>query len=229
MPAPTTTAHTDTKARASLILGILSLVLSILAGIPAIILGHTSRARIRKSAGTLKGKGMALTGLLFGYLSVIIFPILLMVLVPHYIVFVRPPEKSHTQTASSNPLEEIVHAEATYHTTYPAQGYAPDLATLGSGPSGHAAMASAAFAGLLDDTMGKSECRGKTWCTIDDYKYLIQSDATEPHREYTITAMPVKSGKSFCATEDGVRRYDLTKEPLSEPYTHRQCSLLPPL
>src|SRR5579872_641884 len=130
MPATTpTTAHTDGKARASLILGILSLFLSILTGIPAIILGHSSRTRIRKSPGQLKGRGLAMIGLLFGYLSVVIFAIALYAGFTYYRIFMKPPEATHG-ASFSNPIDDIVHAEATYHTTYPAQGYAPDLATL---------------------------------------------------------------------------------------------------
>src|SRR5438309_11422719 len=52
---PASTQQTDGKATASLILGILSvLCLSIFAGIPAIILGHMSKANIRRSMGRLK-------------------------------------------------------------------------------------------------------------------------------------------------------------------------------
>src|SRR4029077_275930 len=55
---PPSVQQTDGKATASLILGILSLLcLSVLAGIPAIILGHMSKANIRRSMGRLKGDG----------------------------------------------------------------------------------------------------------------------------------------------------------------------------
>src|SRR5215831_21181452 len=56
---------TDGGAIASLILGITSIVLclNIFTGIPAIITGHISYSKIKKSMGRLKGEGMALTGL----------------------------------------------------------------------------------------------------------------------------------------------------------------------
>lgn len=59
-------------AIASLACGVLSLglgffMLGILAGIPAIVCGHLGRARIRKSGYGLRGKGMALAGLIVGY------------------------------------------------------------------------------------------------------------------------------------------------------------------
>lgn len=54
-------------AIASLAGGVLSLGLGFLTGIPAVICGHLGRARIRKAGGGLRGKGMALAGLVLGY------------------------------------------------------------------------------------------------------------------------------------------------------------------
>jgi hypothetical protein len=72
--APDFPAIKDGKALASLILGILSVTaLSILAGIPAIILGHLSRGSIRRSLGRMSGKGLATAGLIMGYASCAIF------------------------------------------------------------------------------------------------------------------------------------------------------------
>ena len=53
-----------------MILGILSLV-SCLAplGIPAVIFGHVGRSRVRKSVGTITGGGMAIAGLVTGYIG----------------------------------------------------------------------------------------------------------------------------------------------------------------
>lgn len=61
---------TEPLATASLVCGILSWVcLGPLAGIPAIICGHIARGRIERSAGALGGAGLALAGLILGYLS----------------------------------------------------------------------------------------------------------------------------------------------------------------
>lgn len=54
-------------AIASLAGGVLSLGLGFLTGIPAVICGHLGRGRIRKSGGELRGTGMALAGLIAGY------------------------------------------------------------------------------------------------------------------------------------------------------------------
>lgn len=63
----------------SLVGGVLSLGLGFIAGIPGMVLGapaifcgHLGRARIRKSGGELRGKGMALAGLTMGYFMTVL-------------------------------------------------------------------------------------------------------------------------------------------------------------
>jgi hypothetical protein len=47
------------------------------AAVEAVILGHISRSEIRRSVGQLTGNGLALTGLIFGYLGVAAIPLLI--------------------------------------------------------------------------------------------------------------------------------------------------------
>ncbi|HUU09994.1 MAG TPA: DUF4190 domain-containing protein, partial [Phycisphaerae bacterium] len=62
-------AKTNGLAIASLILGILSMIcLGALAGIPAVICGHVAMGRIRASGEG--GRGMAIGGLVMGYISI---------------------------------------------------------------------------------------------------------------------------------------------------------------
>jgi hypothetical protein len=69
---------TNGLAVTSMILGIVSLPLSlfcaigILLGLPAIICGHIARGKIRTSNGSETGNGFALTGLITGYLDVVL-------------------------------------------------------------------------------------------------------------------------------------------------------------
>lgn len=73
---------TSGLAVASLALGASSTFFCILAGIPAIICGHMARSEIRRAAGRLSGDGMAVAGLVLGYLSVaMLLPIALFFLV----------------------------------------------------------------------------------------------------------------------------------------------------
>jgi type IV pilus assembly protein PilA len=71
---------TSGKAVGSLVCGILSvIILPLFASIPAVILGHISLSEIRKSAGRLHGKGMAIAGLVMGYFSVAFIPFVLII------------------------------------------------------------------------------------------------------------------------------------------------------
>ena len=67
--------ETSGAAVASLICGILSIFLPIILSLPAIICGHVARANIRASGGKLTGAGMALAGLLIGYLWLAFIPV----------------------------------------------------------------------------------------------------------------------------------------------------------
>lgn len=57
------------SAVASLVLGLLSLVLCCFTGLPAIICGHLARGKIRRSNNAFSGHGMATAGLVLGYVT----------------------------------------------------------------------------------------------------------------------------------------------------------------
>ncbi len=68
IPAP---RQTSTYAVISLIAGILGwTLLPFLGSIGAIIFGHLARAEIRRSGGQLDGDGLAVGGLILGWISV---------------------------------------------------------------------------------------------------------------------------------------------------------------
>lgn len=63
--------QTEASAVVSLVLGIVSMfALSVLAGIPAIILGRSAQRNIRASQGRLTGEGLAQAGIVLGWISV---------------------------------------------------------------------------------------------------------------------------------------------------------------
>lgn len=66
-PAYPTAPQTNGMAIAALVCGCLGFVTCI-SGIAAIILGHIARKQIRESGGTQQGDGMALAGLILGYI-----------------------------------------------------------------------------------------------------------------------------------------------------------------
>src|SRR5256885_12955033 len=63
--------RTSPIAIVGLVLAVLSfLCVPIVTVIPAIICGHVAWSKIRKSGGALQGKGIALAGLIVGYLAI---------------------------------------------------------------------------------------------------------------------------------------------------------------
>jgi len=77
-------------ATASLVLGILSLVLMIicigpLLAIPAVICGHIALSQIKRSNGMLAGGGLAIAGLVTGYISLVLIPFFAAIAIPNFI------------------------------------------------------------------------------------------------------------------------------------------------
>lgn len=86
------TSKTSTLAVWSLILGCLAIVLLCIGpvlAIPAVICGHLAYPRIKRSAGALSGEGMALAGLITGYisigLSIILIPLMAAIALPNFV------------------------------------------------------------------------------------------------------------------------------------------------
>jgi len=66
-------AKTSALAIWSLVLGLVSLLcLGILAGVPAVICGHIARSKIKQSEEGMGGSGIALAGLILGYIGTVI-------------------------------------------------------------------------------------------------------------------------------------------------------------
>ncbi len=113
------------EATASLILGLFSFIP--IAGLLAVIFGHMARASIRRSGGRLLGDGMAVFGLLLGYLSLAgwLTYFIVAIIVPSLPSRIKANEMSVVGS-----LRTIATAEVTYASIYNA-GYSPDLASLG--------------------------------------------------------------------------------------------------
>jgi len=73
--------QTCTTATISLVFGILSwFALPIIGAVIAIVCGHMARAEIRRSANTLEGDGLAVGGLVLGYLHLAIILLIICVI-----------------------------------------------------------------------------------------------------------------------------------------------------
>ena len=75
-PPPSPIPVTSGLAVTSLISGLCIFILGPIAGIVAIITGHKAQSQISKSFGRVTGGGMALGGLILGYFSVLMIPML---------------------------------------------------------------------------------------------------------------------------------------------------------
>ena len=221
---------TEGKATASMVLGILSVVcIGIFAGIPAIILGHMARKNIRSSLGRLKGDGMALAGIIMGYVSVAYTCVMLIIIAAIAIPNFFRARISANESGAASAVRTIATAEIQYQTTYPKVGYAPDLASMGGTNCNEPSQEHAC---LIAEPLGNQSCTGVHWCTKNGYRFLLQADDRQPHDSFVITAIPTevnRSGsKNFCATSDGVIRYE-TAGSLKKPYTAEECSALRPV
>ena len=67
---PTTRRENSGLAIGSFICGLGGLVLGLLTGLAAIIMGHVALGKIGRSGGELRGRGLAITGMILGYLSI---------------------------------------------------------------------------------------------------------------------------------------------------------------
>jgi type IV pilus assembly protein PilA len=216
----------DVKAIFSLILGILALVpFSILAGIPAIVLGHISKSSVRDSQGRLTGSGMATAGLVMGYLS--IFLLIAAIAIPNLIRARMAPGES----PSIGSVRTINTAQVTYATTYPERGFARDLATLGEGGVPNCTSPTPEHACLLDNTLGAPTCTGGTWCFKSGYRFSVVAICPQDAcTDYVVTATPAESGRTYCSTSDAVIRYIVNTEPLAAPLADPQiCKAWIPL
>lgn len=124
---PVGNTETSGKALVSLICGLLFFIPFLF--IVAIVFGHLALSDIRKSAGRLKGQGMAIAGLILGYLWIAGIPIFLIIAaiaIPN-LLRARIAANESAAVASVRTLEA---AEVTYSTLHPSQGYTCSLSDL---------------------------------------------------------------------------------------------------
>lgn len=197
--APTGAARTDGKAIASLVLGLLGLVICI-AGIPAIILGHIARSNIANSKGQLKGGGMALAGLILGYLTVAALPILIIaaIAIPNLL----RSRIAANEASAVGSIRTINTAEVTYASMYSKAGFSSSLEALGGATPCNASSTNAC---LIDQVLASGMKSG--------YSFTYEAQDTDGDHvmdTYTVQAVPIKPGntgmRSFCSDESGVIR-----------------------
>jgi len=189
---PLPDARTDGKAVASLILGIGGLTFfSIFAGIPAVILGHMSRSNIKKSMGALKGEGMALAGLIMGYISFLAIPFILIIAAIAIPNLLRA-RISANEAGAVSAIRSINHAAVEHSLSDAKQGVPRSLKELGSGNDMPSELSSGVYHG---------------------YRFTYEATDTDGDQvldAYFVAATPVTRGssgvRSFCSDQTGIIR-----------------------
>ncbi len=206
---PESQAATDSKALASLGLGLLSIFPP--AGIASIIFGHASLGAIRRSNGELRGTNVAKLGLICGYAGLLLFCLGFFGAIRYLHIPLRsffstppalaaPPPAKVTETVQAGPAVEEVQvmgallqvtvAQTVHFHSNPNVGYACTMSELKS-------------SGLNEDVA--------TWAAQNGYNLSIEKcTRTRDGRvvEYLALAKP-RDGQSahiFCANQvSGIR------------------------
>jgi type IV pilus assembly protein PilA len=200
-PVALADAKTSGKAVASLILSFFSLFF--IPGVIAVVLGHIAYSEIKKSAGRLKGQGVAIAGLILGYLGIAAIPFLLIIAAIAIPNLLKARTAANEAAAVGN-LRTLNTALVTYATEY-SKGFAPDVTSLGLPPAG--VQPDAHAAGLIDDVLVTGRKSGY------DFTYTVtEKDENGTLTGYTITADPVVPGSTgqrhFFTDQTGVIRME---------------------
>jgi len=207
--------ETSGKAVASLVCGFLFFFFP--AALAAIILGHISLADIRKSAGRLKGHGIAVGGLVLGYLGIVIIPLILIVAAIAIPNLLRSRMAANEASAVGS-LRTIYQASVNYSETY-RNGYPPNLEVLtGMG------IPSCDHAGLIGAQLASGRRNGYVFTYEPSSGPVPQSvalrlegnDCSVPGAAgFSVTADPITRGttgrRSFFIDQTGVIRYERTE------------------
>ena len=199
-PTPLGEPPTSGKAIGSLICGLFGFFLP--ASIVAVVLGHLSLSEIRKSAGRLKGQGLATAGLVLGYMGIAFIPFFLI------IAAIAIPNLLRARMAANE--ASAVASVRTYNTAianYAAQctqkGFPLSTEQLGpgSGDCDHA--------GLIDRSLA-SERPIKSGYV---FEYHVGATDADGHIiSYVISADPVTQSQTgmrhFYSDETGVIRFE---------------------
>jgi type IV pilus assembly protein PilA len=146
-------AETSGKAVFSLICGLLFFIPLLF--VAAIVFGHLALSDIRKSAGRLKGTGLATAGLTLGYLwipGIPIFLILAAIAIPNLL----RARMAANESSAVGAVRSLVVSEVTYASLHPHQGYTCSLSDLAQAASIRGPLASGQKNGYVFELTGCS-------------------------------------------------------------------------
>jgi type IV pilus assembly protein PilA len=185
-------APTSGKAIASLICGVFFFVLP--SSIAAVVLGHLSLSEIKKSAGRIQGQGLAIAGLVLGYMGLAVIPIAIIaaIAIPNLL----RARIAANEASALSALRVITTAEVNYQQEHRDKGFTCDLKELRSAGAIDANVAS----GFKNGYVIKLEN-----CSAGDEGAV---------RKYQVIARPLRRNqtgrRTFCSDESAVIRADLS-------------------
>lgn len=183
-------AQTSGKAIASLVFGFLFFLLP--AAIVAIVLGHISLSEIKKSAGRLEGQGLAIGGLILGYLGIAAIPLILIIAAIAIPNILRARMAANESSAASG-IRTLNTAEVTYASEHADAGYTCSLSDLRE---------------LIGDGLASGAKNGYTFKLQDCTPETVGG----PNAKYRVVAYPMTPNqtgvRAFCSDESAVIRVD---------------------
>jgi type IV pilus assembly protein PilA len=214
LPAPSRGLPPETnsgKAIASLICGLFTWIFP--AAVAAVILGHVSLSEIGRSAGRLKGRGMAITGLVLGYAGLFFIPFILIVAAIAIPNLLRARQAANEASAVGS-LRTIDTAAISYSATY-SNGFPPSLAALDGVGNGSA---SCDDSQLIDSALASGRKNGYQFTYVPVGTQILRADAktrgcTIPgSSSFEAHADPAARGttglRSFFTDQTGVIRFE---------------------
>ncbi len=190
--------HTSGLAIASLVCSILCIPVNI----AGIICGHLALSEIKKSAGRIGGRGLAIAGLIIGYLQIALIPFILIIATIAIPNLLRARMAANEASAVTF-IRTINTAESVWQKDNPTRGFTCSLAQLGpkSGPG-----APSDAAELIDASLASGMKNG--------YRFSLRGCEAdlpnEPVKRYIVIAEPVNLGqtgqRAFCSDETGTIR-----------------------
>ncbi len=186
----------------------------------AIVLGHLSLSDIRKAAGRITGRGMAIAGLALGYTGVAIIPVTLIVAAIAIPNLLRARSAANEASAAAS-LRMMGSAAIMYNNTY-SNGFPASVYVLGMPALGHP---NCDHAGLIDRNLVAGQKTGYFFtytpqAPAEDQPPVLSPEAaakgcTVPGAAggFIINADPVTRGstgrRSFMVDQTGVIRYEM--------------------
>ena len=191
-PSPPGTVETSMKAILSLVCGLLFFIPLLF--VAAIVLGHLALSEIRKSAGRLKGEGIAKAGLVLGYIQIVGIPFILIIAAIAIPNLLRA-RISANESSAVGAVRALITAEIAYASAHPEQGYTCSLSDLAETAS-------------MDGSLATGQKNG--------YAFELSGCSPEtqggPKVKYQVAAYPLRVNQSgiraFCSDESAAIKVD---------------------